>query len=60
VRVVVLGDTRRVKEGMTVLRTGKVLSVPVGEALVGRQPLRPLWSEVPISVLFQSEIRSLK
>jgi len=36
VRVVVLGDTRHVKEGMTVRSTGKVLSVPVGEALVGR------------------------
>lgn len=36
VRVVVLGDTRKVKEGMTVRSTGKVLSVPVGEALVGR------------------------
>lgn len=36
VRAVVLGDTRRVREGMTVKSTGKVLSVPVGEALVGR------------------------
>jgi F-type H+-transporting ATPase subunit alpha len=36
VRVVVLGDTRRVKEGMTVRSTGQVLSVPVGEALIGR------------------------
>ncbi len=36
VRAVVLGDTRRVKEGMTVKSTGKVLSVPVGEALIGR------------------------
>src|SRR3989339_1314322 len=36
VRVVVLGDTRRVKEGMTVRSSGRVLSVPVGEALIGR------------------------
>ncbi len=36
VRAVVLGDTRKVKEGMTVRSTGRVLSVPVGEALVGR------------------------
>jgi F-type H+/Na+-transporting ATPase subunit alpha len=36
VRVVVLGDTRRVKEGMTVRSTGRVLSVPVGPALIGR------------------------
>jgi len=35
-RAVVLGDARRVKEGMTVRSTGKVLSVPVGEALIGR------------------------
>jgi F-type H+/Na+-transporting ATPase subunit alpha len=35
-RAVILGDTRRVKEGMTVRSTGRVLSVPVGEALVGR------------------------
>lgn len=36
VRVVVLGDTRKVKEGMTVRSTGRVLSVPVGGALIGR------------------------
>lgn len=36
VRAVVLGDTRRVREGMTVRATGRVLSVPVGEALIGR------------------------
>jgi F-type H+-transporting ATPase subunit alpha len=35
-RAVVLGDTRRIREGMTVRATGRVLSVPVGEALVGR------------------------
>ena len=36
VRAVVLGDTRRVCEGVTVRATGRVLSVPVGEALIGR------------------------
>lgn len=36
IRAVVLGDTRRVREGMTVRSTGRVLSVPVGEALIGR------------------------
>ena len=36
VRAVILGDTRKVKEGMTVRSTGTVLSFPVGEALVGR------------------------
>ncbi len=36
VKVVVLGETAHIKEGMTVRRTGKLLSVPVGEAIVGR------------------------
>lgn len=35
-KAVLLGDARRVREGMTVKSTGRVLSVPVGEALVGR------------------------
>lgn len=36
VKAVVLGDTSRIKEGMKVKRLGKVLSIPVGEALIGR------------------------
>ena len=36
IKAVVLGDTRNVKEGMTVRSTGRVLSVPVGDALIGR------------------------
>ncbi|HEX4799283.1 MAG TPA: F0F1 ATP synthase subunit alpha [Candidatus Paceibacterota bacterium] len=36
VKVVVLGETRRVKEGMHVYRTKKLLSIPVGEGTVGR------------------------
>ena len=36
VAVVMLGDEEGVKEGSTVTRTGKVVSVPVGEALLGR------------------------
>lgn len=36
VKVVVLGDSARVQEGMTVRSTGKVLSIPVGEELIGR------------------------
>lgn len=36
VKVVVLGEASLVKEGMQVLRTGKLLSIPVGEAIVGR------------------------
>ncbi len=36
VSVVILGDDTGIKEGSVVKRTGKVVSVPVGEALVGR------------------------
>ncbi|MDA8596712.1 F0F1 ATP synthase subunit alpha [Candidatus Pacebacteria bacterium] len=36
VKVVVLGESDRVKEGMRVMRTGKLLSIPVGEDIVGR------------------------
>ena len=36
VSVALLSDTNEVREGSTVKRTGKVLSVPVGEALLGR------------------------
>ncbi len=36
VGVVILGDYLHIKEGQTVKRTGRILSVPVGEAMVGR------------------------
>jgi len=36
VKVVVLGDSAKVCEGMTVFRTGKLLSVAVGQGIVGR------------------------
>ena len=36
VAVVMLGSDEGVKEGSTVTRTGKVVSVPVGEKLIGR------------------------
>ncbi|MBQ3667954.1 MAG: F0F1 ATP synthase subunit alpha [Clostridia bacterium] len=36
VSVVILGDDRGIREGDTVRRTGRVVSVPVGEALIGR------------------------
>src|SRR5207248_10134950 len=45
------GDGRHVKEGEPVRRTGKVASVPVGEALLGRvvDPLgNPLDGQGPI------------
>lgn len=36
VKAVVLGDTGRLREGMLVKSTGRVLSIPVGENIVGR------------------------
>lgn len=36
VKVVVLGDAVLVKEGMSVARTGKLLSIPVGDGIIGR------------------------
>jgi F-type H+-transporting ATPase subunit alpha len=36
VGAVLLGDYHDIKEGDTVKRTGKIMSVPVGEAMVGR------------------------
>ncbi len=36
VKATILGDTSRVKEGMTVKSTGKVLSIPAGESMLGR------------------------
>jgi F-type H+-transporting ATPase subunit alpha len=36
VRVIILGDAGRVSEGMTVVPTGEVLAIPVGEELLGR------------------------
>ncbi len=36
VRVIILGDTSLVSEGMSVFSTGEVLSLPVGEELLGR------------------------
>jgi F-type H+/Na+-transporting ATPase subunit alpha len=51
VGVVLLGDDRLVKEGDTVKRTGRVMEVPVGEALIGRvvNPLgQPIDGKGPI------------
>ena len=36
VRAIILGDTGLVREGMAVFPTGEVLSIPVGDALLGR------------------------
>lgn len=36
VSIVLLGDDEGIKEGSTIMRTGKVVSVPVGEGMIGR------------------------
>ena len=36
VGVVLLGESREIKQGDTVKRTGRLMSVPVGEAMIGR------------------------
>src|SRR5271154_759264 len=36
VGAVLMGDYTELKEGDTVKRTGKIMSVPVGEAMIGR------------------------
>ncbi|PIR04142.1 MAG: F0F1 ATP synthase subunit alpha [Candidatus Magasanikbacteria bacterium CG11_big_fil_rev_8_21_14_0_20_39_34] len=36
VGAIILGDFKAIKEGDTVKRTGQIMSVPVGEALIGR------------------------
>jgi len=52
VGAVLLGEYQEIKEGDTVKRTGKIMSVPVGEALVGRvvNPLgQPVDGKGPIA-----------
>src|SRR5687768_2573894 len=49
---VLLGETRQVQEGDQVRRTGRIMQVPVGDALIGRvvDPLgRPLDGKGPIA-----------
>ena len=41
VSVVILGTDNGIREGDTAKRTGKVVSVPVGSALIGRVVLNP-------------------
>ena len=36
ISIVLLGDDEDIKEGSTIKRTGKVVSVPVGEGMIGR------------------------
>jgi F-type H+/Na+-transporting ATPase subunit alpha len=49
---VVLGDAQHIEEGQTVVATGRILSIPVGDALLGRvvNPLgEPIDGEGPIA-----------
>jgi F-type H+-transporting ATPase subunit alpha len=61
--VVVLGDFSKIEEGQQVRRTGEVLSVPVGDAYLGRvvdplgQPLDGL-GEIPDTQLRELEIQA--
>ena len=52
VGVVLMGDDKGIKEGDTVKRTGRILSVPVGDEMIGRvvNPLgQPLDGKSPIN-----------
>ncbi len=54
VKVVVLGDSHRVREGMLVRRTGKLLSIPVGEGIIGRV-VNPLGEVLDGKAMYASE-----
>lgn len=54
VGIVVFGNDRLIKEGDTVKRTGNIVDVPVGEALLGRvvDALgNPIDGKVPLLIL---------
>ena len=69
VSIVLLGDDEGIKEGSTIKRTGKVVSVPVGEGMIGRvvnalpttAPLSPRhpasWTVSPSSSLCRPALR---
>jgi F-type H+/Na+-transporting ATPase subunit alpha len=62
VGAVLLGDYTKIEEGDTVQRTKKIMSVPVGEALIGRvvNPLgQPLDDKGPIATDKRSPIERL-
>jgi F-type H+/Na+-transporting ATPase subunit alpha len=62
VGAMVLGDASKIKEGDIVKRTGKILSVPVGEGLIGRvvDPLgRPLDGKGPIKSSVQYPVEKI-
>src|SRR5690348_12962343 len=62
VGAVLLGDYTKIEEGNTVQRTKKIMSVPVGEALIGRvvNPLgQPLDDKGPIATNQRSPIERI-
>ena len=36
IEIIILGDFTDIREGDTIRRTGKIMEVPVGDALIGR------------------------
>jgi F-type H+-transporting ATPase subunit alpha len=62
VGIVLLGESSEIKEGDTVKRTGEIMSVPVGDAMVGRvvNPLgQPLDDRGPVLTEHRSAIERL-
>ncbi len=54
VGAVILGDYKHIKQGDTVKRTGRILSVPVGEELIGRV-VNPLGEPIDGGTAFHSK-----
>ena len=54
VGAVILGDFKHIKQGDTVKRTGRILSVPVGEELIGRV-VNPLGEPIDGGAAFHSK-----
>ncbi len=62
VSTIVLGDERYLQEGATVQATGRILDVPVGDALLGRvlDPLgRPLDGKGPVATTETSPVEKI-
>ncbi|HEX5421921.1 MAG TPA: F0F1 ATP synthase subunit alpha [Candidatus Acidoferrales bacterium] len=62
VGTVLLGDYTEIREGDTVKRTGKIMSVPIGEALIGRvvDPLgQPLDDKGPLATEMRNPLERL-
>lgn len=56
VGIIILGDFSTIREGDEVKRTGKIMEVPVGEALIGRR--KPTWSTSGWSWRYQDNCNS--